>query len=57
MKKISFDNYIQGERKGMSAHDLERLSHEDPFLADAIDGFDLVEGEDRKSTRLNSSHV
>ena len=45
MKKISFDNYIQGERKGMSAHDLERLSHEDPFLADAIDGFDLVEGD------------
>lgn len=45
MKKMSFDNYIQGNRKGMSAHDLERLSQEDPFLADAIDGFDLVEGD------------
>lgn len=44
MKKTSFDNYIKGERKGVSAHDVERFSLEDPFLADAIEGFDSVEG-------------
>lgn len=44
MKKTSFDDYIKGDRRGMNAHDLERMSQSDPFLADAIDGFDTVAG-------------
>lgn len=36
--------YIKGKRHGKGAHRLERESMQDPFLADAIDGFDAVEG-------------
>ena len=36
--------YIQGKRKGKTAHDIERQAMQDPFLADALDGFDSVEG-------------
>ena len=37
-------DYIRGKRKGKEAHRLERESMQDPFLADAIDGYDTVEG-------------
>ena len=47
-------DYIRGLRKGKEAHRLEKESMKDPFLADAMDGYGQV--EDRKSTRLNSSH-
>ena len=36
--------YIKGQRHGKEAHRLERESMQDPFLSDAIDGFDSVEG-------------
>jgi len=36
--------YIQGRRRGKEAYQLERKAMEDPFLADALDGFDAVEG-------------
>lgn len=45
MKETSFENYIKGKRHGKLAHDLERLSQDDPFLADAIEGFDSVDGD------------
>ena len=37
-------DYIQGLRKGKEAHRLERESMQDPFLADAMDGYSQVEG-------------
>lgn len=37
--------YIQGNRRGKEAHQIERKAMEDPFLADALDGFDTVGGE------------
>ena len=36
--------YIQGSRKGKEAHRLEKEAMKDPFLADALDGFQTVEG-------------
>ena len=37
-------DYIRGLRKGKEAHRLERESMQDPFLADAMDGYNQVEG-------------
>lgn len=37
-------DYIRGPRKGKEAHRLERESMQDPFLADAMDGYNQVEG-------------
>lgn len=36
--------YIKGLRKGKHAHRIERDAMEDPFLADALEGFDAVDG-------------
>lgn len=45
MKKNLLNNYISGHRRGESARNIERMAQDDPFLADAIDGFDSVEGD------------
>ena len=37
-------DYIRGLRKGQEAHRLEKESMQDPFLADAMDGYNQVEG-------------
>lgn len=37
-------DYIRGLRKGKDAHRLEKESMQDPFLADAMDGYNQVEG-------------
>ena len=37
-------DYIRGLRKGKEAHRLEKKSMQDPFLADAMDGYSQVEG-------------
>ncbi|MDR2917793.1 MAG: hypothetical protein LBV72_00300 [Tannerella sp.] len=52
--------YIQGKRKGKEAHRIEREAMRDPFLADALDGFDTVEGSHAECiagirTRLSAS--
>ena len=36
--------YIQGSRKGAEAHRLEKEAMKDPFLSDALDGYQAVEG-------------
>ena len=36
--------YIQGNRKGKDAHRIEREAQKDPFLQDALDGFNAVDG-------------
>jgi hypothetical protein len=38
-------DYIQGKRRGKEANMLEREAMNDPFLQDAIDGFDAVQGD------------
>jgi hypothetical protein len=43
--------YIQGFRQGKDAHDLEREAMEDPFLYEAIDGFDLVDDDHAKRVK------
>jgi hypothetical protein len=57
--------YIKGERRGSEANRIERKAMRDPFLYDAIDGYDVIEGEhteriadmrrrlSRKSRRVN----
>lgn len=44
-------DYIQGLRKGKEAHRLEKESMKDPFLADAMDGYGLVEGDHEQQIR------
>ena len=38
-------DYIRGYRKGKEAHRIETDAMRDPFLAEAIDGFDAVKGD------------
>lgn len=38
-------DYIQGKRHGKEANQLEREAMNDPFLKDAMDGFDAVSGD------------
>lgn len=42
---MSLLDYIRGKRKGKEAHRLEKEAMQDPFLAEALEGFDLVEGD------------
>ena len=41
---MNLKDYIQGKRKGKEANRLERKAMNDPFLQDALDGFDAVDG-------------
>ena len=38
-------DYVTGNRRGREARRIERDAMEDPFLRDALDGFDAVEGD------------
>jgi len=42
---MSIKNYIQGSKRGKDANRLERDAMNDPFLQEALEGFDQVEGE------------
>lgn len=42
---MKLSDYIKGLRKGKEAHRLEKESMKDPFLADAMDGYQQVEGD------------
>ncbi len=42
---MNLKDYIRGKRHGEAANRLEREAMEDPFLQDAIDGYDSVEGD------------
>ena len=44
-------DYIRGLRKGKEAHRLEKESMQDPFLADAMDGYSQVEGNHEERIR------
>lgn len=45
-------NYIRGLRKGKEAHRLEKEAMQDPFLADAMDGYDSVGESQEKQIEL-----
>lgn len=45
----SMMQYIQGQRKGKEAHRLEKEAMKDPFLSDALDGYQAVEGNPMES--------
>ena len=64
---MSLANYIKGERYGKKAHELEKEAMHDPFLQDAIDGYDLeddlpsyhlkrLKSQVKKRTRNNSHY-
>ena len=42
---MNLKDYIQGKRKGKDANRLEREAMNNPFLQDALDGFDAVDGD------------
>ncbi|MCL2041045.1 MAG: hypothetical protein FWG84_03265 [Bacteroidales bacterium] len=42
---MKLTEYIEGKRKGKEANRLERQAMNDPFLQDALDGFDDVTGD------------
>jgi hypothetical protein len=45
--------YIQGSRRGIEAHRIEKEAMKDPFLADALEGYEKMPGNhQRKATRL-----
>lgn len=44
-------NYIKGLRKGKEAHHLEKEAMKDPFLADTLDGYNSVEGNQEKQIK------
>lgn len=41
-KRMGLLSYIKGDRKGRKAHNLEREAMQDPFLADALEGYGNV---------------
>ena len=41
---MTLKEYIQGKRHGKKANQLERKAMNDPFLSDALEGFDIVPG-------------
>lgn len=49
--------YIQGIRKGKAAHDLEREAMQDPFLQDALDGYDVVPGDHTRTIKKLQNEI
>jgi len=52
-------DYIKGNRRGTAAHRLEKEAMSDPFLSEALEGFDSVEGDHAQAIeklRLQVTH-
>ena len=45
INNVNLKDYIRGQRQGKEANQLERKAMDDPFLQDAIDGYDSVEAD------------
>ena len=41
---MSLESYIKGQRRGIAINRLEREAMQDPFLSDALEGYDTVKG-------------
>lgn len=55
-KKYSLERifrYLKGDRKGAEAHRLEKAAQEDPFLSDALEGYEEVGSEHLSGKHLN----
>ncbi len=50
-------SYIQGRRKGKKAHRIESEAIRDPFLADALDGYDSVAGDHAEAVKRMQRQV
>lgn len=50
-------NYIRGLRKGKEAHRLEKEAMQDPFLADAMDGYNSIGESQEKQIELLRKRV
>lgn len=54
---MKFLDYIQGFRKGKEAHRLEQEAMSDPFLSDAIDGYDSVKSNHTDRIASMQAHI
>jgi hypothetical protein len=45
-------DYLKGDRKGKNAHDLEKAAENDPFLGDALEGYDRFGDESKSGKHL-----
>lgn len=57
---MTLEDYINGERSGTGAHNIELEAMRDPMLADALEGFDAVPGDhaaafDRLAAKIEQS--
>lgn len=51
---MNFLDYIKGQRKGVDAHRIEKDSMKDPFMYEAIEGFDSIDDDHLAS--INNIH-
>ncbi len=49
---MKFKQYIKGSRKGKEAHRIELEAMKDPFLADALDGYELMDKDHNTEKRI-----
>ncbi|NDV64779.1 energy transducer TonB [Bacteroides sp. 224] len=49
--------YITGSRKGKEAHRIEKDAMRDPFLADALEGYDKVKGSHQSNAELLQKRI
>ena len=54
---MKFLDYIKGQRRGIDAHRIEKDSMKDPFLHEAIEGFDNVDDDHIKSINKIQSRL
>lgn len=45
-KRVGLLSYIKGDKRGRAAHELEREAMQDPFLSDALDGYEDLDGSE-----------
>lgn len=54
---MSLLDYIKGNRKGKEAHRLEKDAMRDPFLSEALEGFDSVDDDHIKQIKALQSRI
>lgn len=54
---MKFLDYIQGVRRGKDAHRVEHEAMNDPFLSEAIEGYDSVKGDHAKRIARMQAYV
>lgn len=45
-KRVGLLSYIKGDKRGRAAHELEREAMQDPFLSDALDGYEDLDSSE-----------